>query len=88
MGVLPLEFVHGATWQSLNLVGDEEFTIPEIGKDFVPGSEITVKAEREVKANLFSETEFRVKVRIDTPIELQYYLNGGILQTVIRVVES
>ncbi|MDR0336765.1 MAG: aconitate hydratase AcnA, partial [Planctomycetaceae bacterium] len=86
MGVLPLEFVHGATWQSLNLVGDEEFTIPEIGKDFVPGSEITVKAEREVKANLFSETEFRVKVRIDTPVELQYYLNGGILQTVIRVV--
>ncbi|MDR1962430.1 MAG: aconitate hydratase AcnA [Planctomycetaceae bacterium] len=84
MGVLPLEFVHGATWQSLNLTGEEEFTIPEIGKDFVPGSEITVKAEREVKANLFSETEFRVKVRIDTPVELQYYLNGGILQTVLR----
>ncbi|MDR2756545.1 MAG: aconitate hydratase AcnA [Planctomycetaceae bacterium] len=84
MGVLPLEFVHGATWQSLNLTGEEEFTIPEIGKDFVSGSEITVKAEREVKTNLFSETEFRVKVRIDTPVELQYYLNGGILQTVLR----
>ncbi|MDR2439668.1 MAG: aconitate hydratase AcnA [Planctomycetaceae bacterium] len=89
MGVLPLEFVHGATWQSLNLTGEEEFTIPEIGKDFVPGSEITVKAEREVKANLFSETEFRVRVRIDTPVELQYYLNGGILQTVLRkIIES
>ncbi|MDR1141940.1 MAG: aconitate hydratase AcnA [Planctomycetaceae bacterium] len=84
MGVLPLEFVHGATWQSLNLTGEEEFTIPKIGNDFVPGSEITVKAEREVKANLFSETEFQVKVRIDTPVELQYYLNGGILQTVLR----
>jgi aconitate hydratase len=84
MGILPLEFVHGATWQSLNLTGEEEFTITEINKDFVPGSEITVKAEREVKANLFSETEFQVKVRIDTPVELQYYLNGGILQTVLR----
>jgi aconitate hydratase len=84
MGVLPLEFVHGATWQSLNLTGEEEFTIPEIDKNFVPASEITIKAEREVKANLFSETEFRVKVRIDTPVELQYYLNGGILQTVLR----
>lgn len=84
MGVLPLEFVHGATWQTLNLTGEEEFTIPEIGKNFVPGSEITVKAEREIKANLFSEMEFRVRVRIDTPVELQYYLNNGILQTVLR----
>ena len=84
MGVLPLEFVDGATWQSLNLTGEEEFTIPEITKDFKPGDLITVKAEREVKPNFFSETEFQTKVRIDTPVELQYYLNGGILQTVLR----
>ncbi|MDR0870885.1 MAG: aconitate hydratase, partial [Planctomycetaceae bacterium] len=84
MGVLPLEFANGASWQALNLTGSEEFTVPEIGKDFKPGSLITVKAEREVKPNLFSETEFQVRVRIDTPVELQYYLNGGILQTVLR----
>ncbi len=88
MGVLPLELPDGVTWQSLNLTGEEDFTFPEIDRNFVPGSEITVKAEREVAPNLFSEIEFRVKVRIDTPVELQYYLNGGILQTVLRKLSA
>ncbi len=84
MGILPLEFVNGATWQALNLTGEEEFSIPVIDNDFVLGSEITIKAEREVKPNLFSETSFNARVRIDTPVELQYYLNGGILPAVLR----
>ncbi|MDR2171014.1 MAG: aconitate hydratase [Planctomycetaceae bacterium] len=84
MGVLPLEFPQNVTWQSLNLTGEEEFTIPEIDKNFKPEGTIIITAEREVKKNIFSETKFQVKVRIDSPIELKYYLNGGIMQTVIR----
>ncbi|MDR1290056.1 MAG: aconitate hydratase [Planctomycetaceae bacterium] len=84
MGVLPLEFPQDVTRQSLHLTGDEEFTIPEIDKNFKPGSMIEIIAEKEFSNGVFSETKFQVKVRIDTPIELQYYLNGGIMQTVIR----
>ncbi|MDR1480935.1 MAG: aconitate hydratase [Planctomycetaceae bacterium] len=84
MGVLPLEFPPNVTRQSLNLTGEEEFTIPEIDKNFKAGSMITIIAEKEISKNIFSETKFQVKVRIDTPVELQYYLNGGIMQTVIR----
>ncbi|MDR0390782.1 MAG: aconitate hydratase [Planctomycetaceae bacterium] len=84
MGILPLEFPDNVTWQSLNLTGEEEFTIPEINKNFKPNDTIIITAEREVEKNIFSEIKFQVKVRIDTPIELQYYLNGGIMQTVLR----
>ncbi|GHT35148.1 aconitate hydratase [Planctomycetales bacterium] len=87
MGVLPLEFANGATWQSLQLTGEEEFTIPALAKDFNLTDLLTVKAERPVIMNgreMFAETEFQVKVRIDTPVELQYYLNGGILPAVLN----
>ncbi|MDR2642819.1 MAG: aconitate hydratase [Planctomycetaceae bacterium] len=84
MGILPLEFPPNVTWQSLNLTGEEEFTIPEIDKNFKPNSMMVITAERQVSKDMFSEIKFQVKVRIDTPIELQYYLNGGIMQTVIR----
>jgi len=84
MGVLPLEFADGATAQSLHLDGTETFTIPEISATFTPGGSIEIRAEKEVQPNLFAETTFRVKVRIDTPAELEYYLGGGILPTVLR----
>jgi aconitate hydratase len=89
MGVLPLEFVHGASVESLNLTGEEEFTLPAIGSDFMPGSEMTVVASKPVIVNgreMFSDMEFQVRVRIDTPVELQYYLNGGILPTVMTML--
>ncbi len=86
MGVLPLEFVDGATAQSLRLDGTETFTIPEITADFRPGDTIEIRAEKEVRPNLFAETTFRAKVRIDTPVELDYYLGGGILPTVLRTL--
>ncbi|MGL6226093.1 MAG: aconitate hydratase AcnA [Thermoguttaceae bacterium] len=84
MGVLPLEFVDGATPASLNLDGTELFSFDPIGPDFIPGSRISVRAEKEVSPGLFAETTFQVKVRIDTPVELEYYLGGGILPTVLR----
>ena len=80
MGILPLEFPKGKTWESLGLTGEEVFEIPDLNDRLVPRSQITVRA---VAAD-GSAKEFQAKVRIDTPIELDYYRNGGILQTVLR----
>lgn len=80
MGVLPLELTGGATWQSLGLTGEEVFDIPQSDATLQPGGTLTVTAA----AADGSSVRFDVKVRIDTPVELQYYRNGGILQTVLR----
>ncbi|NUQ61869.1 MAG: aconitate hydratase, partial [Pirellulales bacterium] len=80
MGVLPLEFPDGTTWQSLGLTGEEIYEIPELDDRLRPGGELTVNA----KASDGKVTQLRVKVRIDTPVEIEYYRNGGILQTVLR----
>ncbi len=79
MGVLPLQFKAGETWASLGLAGDETIDI-EWGAPIVPRSEATLVINR---ANGKSQ---RVKVilRIDTPIEVDYYAHGGILPYVLR----
>ncbi|MCC7086434.1 MAG: aconitate hydratase AcnA [Pirellulales bacterium] len=79
MGVLPLQFLDGQTWPSLGLTGEETFDIP-VHDSLQPRSKITVTAT----APDGSMKTFGVKVRIDTPVELDYYRNGGILQTVLR----
>jgi len=83
MGVLPLEFMDGESRESLGLDGTETFTLDPVGADFVPRSTINVVA-RSTDPTISKETKFSVRVRIDTPVELVYYLNGGILQTVLR----
>ena len=91
MGVLPLEFMHGASVESLNLTGEEEFSLPAIGSDFTPGSTMPVIASKPVVVNgreMLSELEFQVRVRIDTPVELQYYRSGGILPTVLKALSE
>ena len=80
MGVLPLEFPAGQTWQSLGLTGEEEFDIDGLDETLKPLGEVTVRA----KAPNGETKEFLGRVRIDTPVELDYYRNGGILQTVLR----
>ncbi len=80
MGVLPLEFGAGQTWQSLGLSGEEQFDIEGLGDSLQPRGEVTVRATDAAGA----VKEFQVTVRIDTPVELDYYRNGGILQTVLR----
>ncbi len=80
MGVLPLEFIEGATWQSVGLGGEELFDIPQEDGTLRPGGRLTVTATRADS----SKVAFETKVRIDTPVELEYYRNGGILQTVLR----
>ncbi|MFQ5943917.1 MAG: aconitate hydratase AcnA [Anaerolineales bacterium] len=76
MGVLPLEFDGTA---ALGLTGHEIFDITNLS-DLVPGGTVQVRAEREDR----SVVEFEAIARIDTPIELDYYRNGGILHTVLR----
>ena len=77
MGVLPLQFKSGENAESLGLTGEEIFSI--IGLNQGESKEVSVKAKSSEK-----ETNFNAIVRIDTPNELAYYQNGGILQYVLR----
>jgi aconitate hydratase len=79
MGVLPLEFAGGDTWPSLGLTGEETFSIA-VSDDLQPRSTVSVVAKSETG----EEKTFDTVVRIDTPVEMDYYRNGGILQTVLR----
>ncbi|TWT83675.1 Aconitate hydratase precursor [Planctomycetes bacterium CA13] len=80
MGVLPLEFADGATWQSLGLTGEETIDIPDLSNELEPRSTIMVHA---TDASNLTKT-FPCVVRIDTPVEMSYFQNGGILPTVLR----
>jgi aconitate hydratase len=80
MGVLPLEFPAGSTWQSLGLTGEETIDIEGLDDALQPRSQVTVRAT----APDGSVKTFTANVRIDTPVEMDYYRNGGILQTVLR----
>ena len=79
MGILPLTFLEGETWKSLGLTGHESFDLP-IGEDLKPGQLLTVTATSQDG----TAKTFQAKVRLDTESELDYYRNGGILQTVLR----
>ena len=79
MGVLPLTFPEGENADSLGLDGTETFDIPATA-DLIPLSSITVKATKESGEVI----EFDAVVRLDTPVEVDYYRNGGILQAVLR----
>jgi aconitate hydratase len=80
MGILPLEFADGNTWKSVGLTGQETFSIPDLSNDLQPRSSVKVIATDDAG----KETTFEAVVRIDTPVEMDYYRNGGILQTVLR----
>ena len=77
MGVLPLQYLEGQSAQSLNLTGDELFSISGI-EELNSGS-----TPREVTVS-YGAKSFRALVRIDTPGEADYYRHGGIMQYVLR----
>ncbi len=79
MGVLPLTFAKGESADSLGLDGTESFDIPA-SAELEPMSLITVTATKSDG----SEKQFEAVVRLDTPVEVEYYRNGGILPTVLR----
>ena len=80
MGILPLQFVDGQTPESLGLTGRERYDIEGINADIKPGQPFAVRA----LADDGTEQTFRVLCRIDTPVEVEYYRHGGILQYVLR----
>jgi aconitate hydratase A / 2-methylisocitrate dehydratase len=80
MGVLPLQFKEGVTAQSLKLDGSETFDVTGLGGGIKPQQDVTLVIHR---ANGARE-EVPVKLRIDTPIEIDYYQHGGILPYVLR----
>jgi aconitate hydratase len=81
MGVLPLQFRDGESRESLGLTGHEVFDFAGLGNDLQALQELDVRVT-DAKTN---ETRtITVVVRIDTPVEVDYYRNGGILPTVLR----
>ena len=84
MGILPLQFADAQNAESLGLTGEEVYDFPGLtallAAKFANGSTLRVKA---TAANGEAK-EFTVKVRIDTPQEIEYFEHGGILQYVLR----
>jgi aconitate hydratase len=80
MGVLPLQFKPGDTPETLGLDGSELYSTLDLSDDLQPGQEILVRARK----GDGSEITFETICRIDTPVEVEYYRNGGILHTVLR----
>ena len=84
MGVLPLQFKDGANAQTLKLDGTEIFDLVGLRGDVTPQQDVTLRINR---ADGSSE-DVILTLRIDTPIEVEYYKNGGILQYVLRQLLS
>jgi len=84
MGVLPLQFPEGVSAQTLGLDGTETYDITGLGEDIQPRQDVTLTITRKD-----GKTEsLAVKLRIDTPIEVDYYRHGGILPFVLRQLIS
>lgn len=79
MGVLPLQYEAGTNAETLGLTGFETFTI-DLDDNLKPGQKIIVRSRSEDGR----EREFATVCRIDSPVEVEYYRNGGILHTVLR----
>ena len=80
MGVLPLQFLDGVTAQSLGLDGSQTFSIDGLSDAIQPGQRLTM----EIESRKGEKRYVPVKLRIDTPIEVDYYRHGGILPFVLR----
>jgi aconitate hydratase len=84
MGILPLQFLDGQSVEALGLTGEEVFDFPGLkamlDAKFANGKTLRVTSTSPDERTL----EFEARVRIDTPQEILYYENGGILQYVLR----
>jgi aconitate hydratase len=80
MGVLPLVFKDGQNAESLGLTGREKLSIAGLAGELRPRQDVTV----EVEAPGGARSSFTATARLDSPVEINYYRNGGILQTVLR----
>ena len=80
MGVLPMQFADGTNAQTLGLDGSEIFSITGLSDAIQPGQEVNL----EIKNKDEKTRNVPVRLRIDTPIEIDYYRHGGILPFVLR----
>src|SRR5215216_7786520 len=80
MGILPLKFIEGQNAESLGLQGDEVFDIEGLSDNLAPKFVLTIKATKIDE----SVIEFKATALLNTPVEVNYYRNGGILHTVLR----
>jgi aconitate hydratase A / 2-methylisocitrate dehydratase len=80
MGILPLQFKARENVETFGITGRETLTIVGISGDWVPRQDVTIDMVRADGAR----TAFVVTARLDTPVEINYYRNGGILRTVLR----
>jgi len=80
MGVFPLQYESGQSAESLGLTGREVFDVTEIAAKLAPRMKVAVQARREDGSVL----TFAGVARLDTPVEVDYFRNGGILPTVLR----
>jgi len=79
MGIIPLQYKNGETAESLGIMGDEVFDLI-LPTDLKPRQDVTLR----VTGGDGQTREVTLQCRIDTPVEIDYYKNGGILQTVLR----
>jgi aconitate hydratase len=80
MGVLPLQFLPGDNADNLGITGREGFSIDGLDDEIKPQCEVQVRAEREDGGILL----FKAIARLNTPVEVEYYRNGGVLNMVLR----
>ena len=80
MGVLPLQFKPGQNAETVGLTGHEKLTIAGLAGELRPRQELTVQVERPEGRR----DSFPVVARLDSPVEINYYRQGGILHTVLR----
>jgi aconitate hydratase len=79
MGVLPLQFLPGENSRTLSIIGNEIISVEGLDDQIKPNGQITVRMMRENQAVIY----FHVVARLNTPIEVEYYRNGGVLNTVL-----
>jgi aconitate hydratase len=84
MGVLPLQFVEGTNAKSLGITGQETFDVLGLDNNIQPGQTIQVRANRPDGTSF----TFDVIARLDSTVDVDYYRNGGILQTVLRQLRA
>ncbi|HEX2707175.1 MAG TPA: aconitate hydratase [Solirubrobacterales bacterium] len=82
MGVLPLQFADGVSVESLGLSGEESFDFGDLEDGEAKSVSVTARSDDG------SSKEFTATVRLDTPNEVTYFINGGILQTVLRKLKG
>ena len=80
MGVLPLQFLPGESSSTLAITGDEMISIEGLDDQITPNSQVTARMIRQNQ----EVTYFHVIARLNTPVEIDYYRNGGVLNTVLN----